>query len=181
MTDHAILIPNAVAALNIDSWTRTAYCASDVDNGNLVILTGKESATGTRSEAWTAVVPSTGNGITDVWMAYDPTVSWTGSYRGLTPDMRQVYNPTAGGVFSIFKPQISDIFTLTEAGISGSVGANTFLNCTNTGGFKPAWAATIGSSQFAAKLLAVTYVTLSAGTLGDTQHLLAYQFEVVAL
>jgi hypothetical protein len=179
---HAILIPSSVAALNIDAYNRTAVCASDVDNGNIVILTGK-SATAGLSEAWTAVVPSTGNGLTGVWMAYDPQVSWTGSYRGLTPDMREVYNPTLGGVFSVFKPQISDTFILSNDGITGTIGANTFINAITGagGGFEPGWAVSAGSGIFAAKLLATTYISLAAGTLGDSQRILAYQFEVVAL
>ena len=46
MTDHAVLVPNAIASLNVDAYNRPAKSASDVDNGNIVILTGKSATAG---------------------------------------------------------------------------------------------------------------------------------------
>ena len=64
---HNVMIPNAIAAMNVDAWNRSGVHASAVDNGNIVKLTGL-SATAGESEVWTAVTPSTSNGLTDVWM-----------------------------------------------------------------------------------------------------------------
>jgi hypothetical protein len=179
MTTHAILIPNQIAATNIDSFTRSAVSAVDVDNGNIVVLTAYGAASG-QAEVWTGTTPATTTpGLTDVWMVYDPEIVWTGSYRGLDPDLRNFYT-AATRVYSIFKPQLHDIFTLSTNGINGSIGANTFINCTNTGGLQPSWASTIGSSVFAAKLLATTYISLGMGSI-DSNRVVAYQFEVVAL
>jgi hypothetical protein len=177
MTVHGILIPNQIAATNIDSFTRSAVSAVSVDNGNIVVLTTYGAASG-EAEVWTGVTPATTTpGLTDVWMAYDPEIVWTGSYRGLDPDLRNFYT-AAGKVYTVFKPQIHDIFTLSTDGIAGSV--NTYINCTNTGGLQPYWTASIGSSVFAAKLLATTYISLGTGAI-DNQRVVAYQFEVVAL
>jgi hypothetical protein len=174
MTTHAVLVVNSVAAKNIDSYNRSAVSSSDVDNGNIVILTTHGAATG-NSEVWTAVPASTSAGLTDIWMVADPELVWTGSYRGLDPDPRNFY-VVAGRIFSIYKPQLHDIFTLTAAGIYGSV--NTYINAGNTGQLKPEWASGIGSSVFAAKLIATNYVSLGTGAMDD-QRAVSYQFEVV--
>jgi hypothetical protein len=179
MAYHGVIIPKAIAAQNVDAWIRSAVSATvDFDNGNAVILSGL-SSTASESEVWTAIAPSTGNGITGVWLVYEPELVWTGSYRGLDPDVRNFYN-AATRVFSVFKPKLGDIFTLTDAAISGTKGANTHLNCNNTGGKQLAWASSIGSSQFAAILLGTTYISLGSGGI-DTQRVTAYDFEVVAL
>jgi hypothetical protein len=179
MASHGIIVPNAIAAQNIDAYVRSAYAAAvDFDNGNAVILTGLSTVAG-QGEVWTAVAPSTGNGITGVWLAYEPELVWTGSYRGLDPDVRNFYN-AAAKVFTVFKPQLGDIITLTADAINGSKASNTYLNCSNTGGKELDWAATIGSAQFAAKLLGTTYISIGSGSI-DSQRAVAYQFEVVAL
>jgi hypothetical protein len=179
MAYHGVIIPNAIAAQNIDAYVRSAYSATvDFDNGNAVILTGLSTVAGL-GEAWTAVAPSTGNGITGVWLVYEPELVWTGSYRGLDPDVRNFYN-AAGRAFTIFKPQLGDIITLTAEALNGSKASNTFLNCTNTGGVQLAWAGNIGSAQFAAKLLGTTYISIGSGAIASHQ-VAAYQFEVVAL
>ena len=176
---HGILIPNQIAATNIDSYTRSAVSAVNVDNGNIVVLTTYGVASG-NAEVWTGVTPATTTpGLTGVWMAYDPEIVWTSSYRGLDPDLRNFYTPT-GKIYTVFKPQIDDVFTLSTDGIAGSISSNTFINCTNTGGLQPAWAASAGSSVFAAKLIATTYISLGMGSI-DSNRVIGYQFRVVAL
>jgi hypothetical protein len=179
MTIHGILIPDQIAATNIDSLTRSAVSAVSIDNGNLVVLTTYGAASG-NAEVWTGATPATTTpGLTDVWMAYDPEIVWTGSYRGLDPDLRNFYTP-ATRVYSVFKPQLDDVFTLSTNGIAGTIGVNTFINCTNTGGLQPEWAASAGSSVFAAKLIATTYISLGMGSI-DSNRVVTYQFRVVAL
>ena len=178
MTVHGILLPEQIAAQNIDSYTRSAVSGVAVDNGNIVMLTTYGVAAG-NAEVWTAIAPSTGDGLTGVWMVYEPELVWTGNYRGLDPDIRNFYT-AAGKVFSIFHPQLHDIITLSTDAIYGSIAANTYINATNTAGLQPEWAATIGSSVFAAKLLDTKYISIGTGAI-DTQRVVAYQFEVVAL
>jgi hypothetical protein len=175
---HGIILPKAIAAQNIDAWIRSAICESDVDNGNVVLLTGLSSTSG-EGEVWEAIAPSTDDGLTGVWIAYEPELVWTGDYRGLDPDTRNFYN-VSDRVFTVFKPAIGDIITLTGDALYGSKGSNGYLNCTNTAGLELAWAATAGSSIFAAKLLGTTYISLAVGSI-DEQRVTAYDFEVVAL
>lgn len=176
MTVHAILIPNEIAARNIDSYVRSAVSAVAVDNGSLLMLTTYGAASGS-SEVFTAVAASTSAGLTDVWIACEPELIWTGSYRGIDVDVRNYYTPIAK-VFTVYKPQVHDIFTLSTDGIYGTIGANTFINAGNTGQLQPEWAASIGSSVFAAKLLATTYISVGMGSI-DSNRVVGYQFEVV--
>jgi len=179
MTVHGILVPNQIAATNVDAWNRSAVSATAVDNGNVVILSTYGAATG-NSEVWTAIAPSTSNGLTGVWMVYDPELVWTSSYRGLDPDVRNFY-VGANKVFSIFHPQIHDIITLsTNAIATGTGAASTHINCTDASGLQLEWANSIGSSVFAAKYLKTTYFSIGTGAM-DTQRIVAYEFEVVAL
>jgi hypothetical protein len=180
MTTHGVLIPNAIAAQNVDAWTRSAICASDVDNGNIVILTTKSSTSG-EGEVWTAVVPSTGNGLTGVWVAYEPELVLTGDYRGLDPDIRNFYSE-AGKIFTVFKPQVGDIITLTADNFSGAKGStNDCANATDTtGGFKLVWGDTNTASVFSLKWLETTYISLATGAI-DSQRVTAYKFEVVQI
>jgi hypothetical protein len=181
MTVHAILIPQQIAAQNIDSLTRSAYAtATNFDNGNVCKLTTHGAASG-QAEVWTAVAPSTGAGLTDIWMAYSPELVWTGSYRGLDPDVRNFYNAYPR-VFDVFSPQVHDIFLLTGNGIATGTGVGAaFINCTDASGVKLEWAASSPGTCFAAKLIATQYISLAGGTLGETQRVTAYQFEVVHL
>lgn len=177
---YGVLIPNAIAAKDIDSFNRSAVSASAVENGNIVILSAK-SATAGEGEAWTALVPSTGNGLTGVWMAYEPELVLTASkYKGLDPDPRNFRNEI-GDVFSVFKPQLGDIVTLTADNFSAAFSSNTHAIATDTtGGLKLVWGNSIGSSVFALKYLATTYISLGTGAIAS-QRVTAYELEVVAL
>jgi hypothetical protein len=182
---HAVFQPSALAATDVNSYNRNAVTATDdIDNGWLVKLTTL-SATAGESQVFTAVVPSTGNGLTDLWMAYsgDEVVLTASKYKGLDPDPRNFVN-VGGKTFSVFKPQIGDIYVVTADGISTNVaiGANTFVNATDTtGGYKPVWGATQTASVFSAKLLETTYVSIPDGTISGTGRVTAYKFQVVGL
>lgn len=180
---HNVLIQNQVMAMNVDSLNRSAVSASDVDNGNLVVLSAL-SATAGEGEVWTAIVPSTSDGLTGLWMAGQPevvlTVSGSSEYKGLNPDPRNFYN-IAGEVFSVFKPQLGDIITMTADGLAGTKSTNTFVNATDTtGGLKPVWGATQTSSVFSMKLLETTYISIADGGI-NSQRVTAYRFAVVGL
>lgn len=177
---HNVLIPNAIAAQNVDAWNRSLVSASAIDNGNIVILSGL-SATAGEGEVWTAIVPSTGNGLTGVWMAFEPEVVVTNAqYKGLDPDPRNFFN-AIGKVFSAFKPQIGDIVTMTADGLAGTKSTNAYVNATDTtGGFKPVWGASQTSSVFSMHLLETTYISIGSGAI-DNQRVTAYRFEVIGL
>jgi hypothetical protein len=177
---HAVLVPNAIAALNVDSYNRSAVCASNVDNGNIVALLTK-SATAGESEVWTATVPAT-NSLSNLWMVYEPEIVITNSqYKGLDPDPRNFFVP-ATKVFSCFKLQVGDIITLTAEAFSGAKGgSDVYANATNsTGGLVFVWGTTQTSSVVSLHLIATTYISLATGAM-DTQRVTAYQFEVVGI
>lgn len=179
---HNILEVRAIAALNVDAWNRSVVSDVDVDNGNLVKLTGQSAVAG-YGEVWTAVTPSTGNGLTGLWMAHEPEVVVTAGYKGLNPDIREFYN-AIGKVFIAFKPQLGDIVVLTADGLAGTyiAGTTTHVNATDTtGGLKPVWGNSQTSSVFSMKLLKATYVSLASGALGSLGRVTAYKFEVVGL
>lgn len=177
---HNVLIENNVASMNVDAWNRSAVAATDVDNGNIVILSALSTTAG-ESEVWTALTPSTSDGLTGVWMVYQPPEVLTdGKYLNLDPNPQNFY-VLAGKTFSVFKPQIGDIVTMTADGLAGTKSTNTFVNATNsTGGLKPVWGATQTASVFSMKLIATTYISIADGSIG-TQRVTAYQFQVVGL
>jgi hypothetical protein len=178
---YGVLIPNAIAAQNVDAWVRSAVCASAVENGNIVILTGKSTTAG-EAEVWTAAVPATTSpGLTGAWMVYEPELVWTGSYRGLDPDVRN-FRVAATKIFTVFKPQLGDIITLTADNFSGAKGTtNDFGNATDsTGGLKLVWGDTQTGSVFSVKHLATTYISIGTGAIGSHQ-VTAFKCEVVGL
>ena len=178
---NGILIPNAIAAQNVDAWNRSAVCAVAVHNGKIVVLTERSTTAG-ESEVFLAETPATSDpGLTGCWMVYEPELVWTSSYRGLDPDPRN-FSVAAGKIFTVFKPQLGDIITLTADNFSGAKGtSNTFGNATDsTGGLKLVWGDNQTGSVFSVKWLATTYISIGSGAI-DTQRVTAYKFQVVGL
>jgi hypothetical protein len=179
---HSVLIPNAISAMNIDSYNRSAVCASALDNGNIVKLTTRSTTAG-QGEVFTAVAPSTSAGLTDLWMVYsgDEIVLTDSRYKGLDPDVRNFFTP-ASKVVSVFKPALGDIITMTADGFATGAGAGSaYANAVDTtGGIKLEWASSIGSGVLSYKLIATTYISLATGAI-DTQRVVAYQLECVVL
>lgn len=58
----AILVQDAVQAMNIDALNRSAIGSADIDNGNVFYLATKSSTDG-EGEVWTATQPTTGSGL----------------------------------------------------------------------------------------------------------------------
>lgn len=180
---HNILNARLVAAKNVDALNRSAVAATDVDNGNLVKLTTR-SATAGQEEVFTAVTPSTANGLTGLWMVFQPEIVLTalgsGYMSGIDVDIRNFFVPS-GKVFSVFKPQLGDIIEMTGDGLAGTKSTNTFVNATDTtGGLKPVWGASQTSNVFSMKLLETSYYPLATGAI-DSQRVTSYVFEVVGL
>lgn len=181
---YSIFVPRAYASKNVDAWVRSAVCASDLENGNLVKLTTRSTTAG-EGEVFTAVTPSTSNGLTDLWIAFEPeivrTFSGSSEYRNIDPDPRN-FLIKAAKVFSVLKPQLGDIYRVSADWFSGSKGASdTHANATDsTGGFFPVWGTSQTSSVLSFKLLATTYFSIGTGNI-DNQRITAYDVEVVGL
>ena len=183
MAYHGVLIPEATAALNVDSYNRSAKSASDLDNGFVVKLTDRSTTAG-EGEVFTAVVPSTSAGLTNLWMVYsgDEIPVTDARYKGLDPDPRNFYTP-AGKVVSVFNPQIGDIIKVSADALAGTfiLNTTTHVNATDTtGGLKLLWGNSQTASVLSYKLLAVEYFSLATGAI-DTQRVTAYELECVGV
>jgi hypothetical protein len=179
------MIPSKVAALNIDSYVRSAVCAAALDNGNLVSLYGGQvTATAGQPEVWTAGQPATGVGLTHLWMVGEPeivtVVSGNNKFRGIDYDPRNFYN-AIGDVMTVFKLSVGDIFKITADGLSGSSSTGNFIVAAN-GAYLWTWAASTaaGSACTAQLVNATDYISIPDGSIG-TQRVLAYKFQVIAV
>lgn len=185
MAYHGVLIPVAIAATNIDSFNRSAKYAATLDNGNVVVLSGKSTTAG-ESEVFTALEPTTSNGLTNLWMVYsgDEVILTDSRYSGIDPDPRNFFIP-ANKVVSVYKPYLGDIILATAETFAGTyVGSGsvtTHVNATNsTGGVKLLWGTSQSSSVLSYKVLGVKYISLATGAI-DTQRVTAYELECVGL
>lgn len=180
MAYHAVLIPEAIMATNVDSLNRSVQCTSaDIDNGYVFTLSGKVGTSGSGVEVFT-VAQSTSASPTGLWMAYsgDEIVVTDSRYKGLDPDPRNFFNAT-GKVFSAYKPQVGDIILLTAEAITTPYSASaTYANIVTTS-WKLDWAAAQSAAGLSYKLLGVKYISLATGAI-DTQRVTAYELECVA-
>jgi hypothetical protein len=180
MAYHGILIPEAIAATNVDSFNRSVVDAAAIDNGWIMAM-GTKSTTAGLSEVFEVSQPVTG-ALTGNWMAYsgDEVVVTDARYKGIDPDPRNFFN-AANKVFSAYKPQLGDIILLTDEALGGSysAGSTTHINATDQA-WKLTWGASQTSSVLSYKLLAVKYISLATGAI-DTQRVTAYEFECVGL
>lgn len=181
MAYHGVLVPEAIASMNIDSLNRSViYAGGTLDNGQVVVL-GSKSTTAGENEVWTATVPATGT-LTSLWMVYsgDEIVLTDARYKGLDPDPRNFFT-AAGKVVSAFKPQVGDIILATAECFAGTKSTNTFVNATDsTGGLNLYWGATQTASVLSFKLVATKYISLATGAI-DTQRVVAYEMECVGI
>jgi len=174
---HGVLIPNAIAATNIDTLNRPVYTsASSIDNGMVFALSGKLETSGSSTEVWKMAAPANGN-LESLWMAFsgDEIILTDSKYKGIDPDPRNFYIP-AGKVFSAYRPQKGDIITLTAHGLTGTVESAYAVG--TAGAYQLTWGATSGSSALTYKYLRTTYISLATGAIDD-QRETAYEFECV--
>lgn len=182
MAIHGVLIPQAIAAANIDAWNRSAISASALDNGNIVALATR-SATANESEVFVATQPTaSASTLTGAWMVYasDEIVLTDSRYKGIDPDVRNFFT-AASKVVSVYKPAVGDIIMVTTDALGGSysVGVTTHINATNAT-YQLTWGNSQTASVLSYKLLAVKYISLATGAI-DTQRVASYQFECVAI
>ena len=180
MAYHGILIPEAIVAMNIDAYNRSAVCTSTtIDNGDVFSLSGKVGTSGSGVEVF-LVAENTSASATGLWMAYsgDEIVVTDSRYKGLDPDPRNFYTAT-GKVFSAYKPQVGDIILLTAEALTTPYSASaTYANIVTTS-WKLDWAAAQSVSGLSYKFLGVKYISLATGGI-DTQRVTAYELECVA-
>ena len=178
MANHGVLLTKAVAAMNVDSYVRSAKISADMDNGWVVSLSGLTAAAG-ENEVWTAVQPVTGT-LNALWMVDGESIVLTESrYKGINPNIRDFYTPS-GKVFTVFKPQVGDIISLSAEALAGTKSTNGFVVGTNSA-YALTWAAA-AISGLSLKLLATDYLSApSTGAIGELQRFDIYRFEVVAV
>ena len=182
---NGVVIKNRVAAMNVDSYNRSAVTGSGVDiqinNGYIFRLDAQSGSSG-YEEVW-AVEKCNANASTlnNMWMAYSPeiviTTSGNSQYKGIDVDPRNFTN-IGGKVFDAFKLQAGDVITMTAADISGSPSTGDYVNSTS-GSYTFTWAASATADSLAMRLLKETYISIGSGAI-DTQRVLAYKFAVVA-
>jgi len=179
MANHTVLVPNKVAAKDVDAYVRPAISASNIDNGNIFVLNQKSGTTG-EPEVWLATFPTSASAAR-VWMAGEPELPFAtagnNTYLGLG-NIRDFYN-SASQVFTAFKPQIGDIVTMTVENFDSATTAAYAISVSGKGTLE--WSATAPSSGFGLRYLNTTYIPFaSASAIGDSR-LTAYQFEVYSI
>jgi hypothetical protein len=110
-------------------------------------------------------------------MVYNPEIVDTADkYRGLDPDPRN-YVLKAGQVGTAFKLQVGDLILATADALTGTKGANTYVEATN-GVFEWAWVVSPTAGSTAFKLISTDYISIADGTIG-TQRITAYTLDCV--
>ena len=141
MTDHAVLIPAAVVAKDVDAYVRPAISASAVDNGNVFTL----SKSGVSDESFLATFPTSASAVR-CWMAGEPempfAVAGSNEYRGFGR-IQDFYN-SASKTFTAFKLNVGDIIQLSADGLDSATASTYAVPTNGTGKFTWATAASTG-------------------------------------
>ena len=181
MAYHGVLIPEQIAAMNVDSFNRSVITnsASSIDNGMIFYCGVKNWASGSGAEVFNIAAPASGS-LNSLWMAYsgDEIVVTDSKYKGLDPDPRNFYNATSK-VFSAYKPAVGDIILLTAEAMTGTV--ESAFAIAVAGSWQLNWAAATASEHMLAyKYLGTKYISLATGAI-DTQRVAAYELECVSV
>jgi hypothetical protein len=176
---HGILIPVAVAAMNVDSYNRSVVEAADVDNGSIVVM-GTKSTTAGLAEVFEVAQPATSTLAGPMWMAYsgDEIAVTDSKYKGLDPDPRNFFN-ASGKVFSAFKPVLGDIILLSVDGIASAIAGGDTHVVAIDGSYKMDFHTAV-ISGLSWKILRTTYISIATGAI-DTQRVVAYELECVVV
>lgn len=180
MANKSVLVVNKIAAEDLGSLNRSAVINAEVVNGSIYQLASGYSATAGEGEVFTATLPAT-SALSNLWMTNEALVNQAEIngkiVRGITIDPRDFSIP-ANKAFSVFKPQVGDIITITADGLAGTKSTNTFVVAANASALLT-WAAS-AASGLSFKLLETTYLSIGSGAI-DTQRVTAYRFECVAI
>ena len=177
---HGVIVANKIRATDVDALNRVCVSADDIDNGFVFELLTRSTTTG-ESEVWVAT--KSGGTLTNMWMAKSAgpvsTVSGSNEFLGLDSDIRNFYK-VAGKMVDCFKPQVSDIITLSADALGTGTGAASAYAVVTSGTYKLTWAAN-AVSGLSLKYLATVYNSIPTGTISDTQQVVAYKFAVSAV
>ena len=179
--EYTVMVPSDIAAKNVDAWNRSVVnTEADIENG-AVFACGALSTDKKQNDVFTMVTPTTGAGLKNLWMAYSPEVVVTQSgdfqVKGIDADPRHFVN-VKGVPFDAYKIQVGDQITLTEAGISGTKGANTYVVAAN-GATKLAFASE-AIEGVTYKILKETNIIIANGKISGNA-VKAYLLECVAI
>jgi hypothetical protein len=176
MTNHAVLIPNKVAAKDIDAYVRPIISASALDNGNIVQLNQKTGVTG-EGEVWLATAPSSAS-ATRLWMVSQPeqpfAIAGNNTYYGLG-NIQDFYT-TACAVTTAFQLKEGDIVTLTSDALDSAT-ASTYAIPDDSGNYKYKWSA-VATSGLVLRYLVTTYIPCASASAVGSGRITAFQFEV---
>ena len=166
---YSVLIAGEIAAKNIDSLNKFGKAAVAVENGHVVALGGR-SATKGENDVYNVNVPDTDTLASDIfYMVNEPVnVLVNGKYSGLTDDPRE-FNIPAGKKFTMYKPMIGDEVVITEDGLAGTKGTNTYVVPADET-TKLTWAANGTGVSLAYKYVGDTYVSIG------NERVTAYRF-----
>lgn len=173
-----VVIKKAVAALNVDSFNRTAVFTSDVDNGCVAVLNAYSENEG-EGIVWKAEqATATSKGL---WMATSPEVVITKvmdgiEYRGIVNDPRAFVN-LAGKMVDMTFLYEGDIIEMTCDGLTFTPATDTYL-VPDTTGFKLKGATAAGDGA-ALKKIGTSILHIGNGALTKTP-VVTYKFVVEA-
>ena len=126
MALNNVVIKTRVAAMNVDSYNRTAVCTSDIPNGSVFKLESKSTTVGEK-DVWVATqATATDKGL---WMATSPEVTITKvgdlEMKGIVVDPRYFTN-NAGRMIDATYLSVGDEIEIYSETIAG-IDANDYL------------------------------------------------------
>jgi hypothetical protein len=170
-TTHVIFQKGKLASTHIDAYLRSVKCATDLDNGNLVRITGLETG---EKDLWTASTPTTAS-ITaeEVYIVDEPVRNLIGgSYAIDVQDPREFYVP-AGLAARVRKLTVGDTCYVSAAGFSSTPTVGQYAIPANTSLLLAPAASLSGATVVAFKVVATH--TFYCGTTSVS----GYRLEVV--
>lgn len=173
-----VVIKSAVAALNIDSYNRTAVFTEDVDNGCVAVLKDYSENAG-EEMVWKAEqATETSKGL---WMATSPEVVITKvmdgiEYKGIVNDPRAFVN-LKGHMVDMTFLAVGDIVEMTADGLTFNPASDNYL-VPDTTGFKLKGATAAGDGC-ALRKIGKSVLHIGNGALVKTP-VVTYKFAVEA-
>jgi hypothetical protein len=177
---YTVVIPNKVAATNVDIYNRSVKSGSALENGTVFVLNGQSSTSG-EGEVWDVTWPTTGS-LVGLWMAMSPeivtiTAADGTEYKGINADPRNFSNP-ASKVFDAIQLQEGDILTITADGFTGAYASGSTHATAAFQEWKLQWRAFGADDALTLKYLGTTYVSIGTGNI-DNQRVTAYKMQVI--
>lgn len=185
---YGFIREDSIQAKDVDSLNRkvisinygTPNTGDDIDGGNVFKLTrtklsdvaGVASAPLTgidNNELWQVVKPATADGLSEMWMAYNPEVKAVTingkEYTNLSLDIRD-YTNNAMRPFDAFKPCKGDLIAVAKYGVTDyTTGTSTHLIAKNAQ-YKLAGASSLSANTFGMKVIDEVDVEFPSSSVG---------------